>query len=133
MSRRTRRSVAVAERHVIERHLPGDRRHRLCVGRVQDRRAGIDDLEDPGDRAGPLSELAVQAGDGPEAGPDRDAVQEERGQRVHAQRSVDDLVARVPEQDRDRTEPRRPMKAPKDARHSASRDPVATVLRRSTS
>ena len=77
---------AVRERHAIELDPAGDAGHRPRIRRVDDRRPGVDDLEDAGDGPGPLSELAVQPGDGAEARGDGDAVQQEPGQRADPER-----------------------------------------------
>ena len=93
----------------------------------------VDDLEHPGDRPGPLPELAVQPGDRAEARADRDAVQQEPGQGADPELAVDDLVAGVPQQAGDGAEAEEAHQRPEHARHSASREPVATTLRRSAS
>ena len=102
----------VAERHGVELDRAGDRRHRPRVRRVDDGRPRVDDLEHPLDRPGPLSELAVQPGDRPEAGRDGHAVQQEAGQRADPELALDDLVPRVPEQPGQRAEAEEPHQRP---------------------
>ena len=50
----------VPERHAVERDPPADGADRRASGRIDDRRARVDDLEDARDGAGPLAELPVQ-------------------------------------------------------------------------
>ena len=121
MSRRTEPVRRVPERHVVELDPAGHRGHRPGVGRVDDRRAGVDDLEHPGDRPRPLAELTVQPGDGAEARGDRDAVQQEPGQRPDPELAGDDLVPGVPEQPGQRPEAEQPHQRPE--RRAPQRQP----------
>ncbi len=91
---------------------PATRGSGRASGAIHDGRSGIDDLEHALDGAGPLAELAVQARDAAEAAADRDAVQQEPGQRADPERAVDDLVPREPQQRGDRAEAQEPHERP---------------------
>ena len=115
---------------------PATRPQRSRVGRIEDRRPGVDDLEHALDGPGPLAELPVQARDRAEARPDGDAVQQEPGQRPDAERPVDHLVPRVPEQRGDgaepeeahqRPEPRPPERQPRAGGHHGAQVRVVPV------
>ena len=96
--------VAVAERDALERDAPLDRVDLDGSVGITDGRSLVDDLEDTRDRASTLLELAVDAGDGREAGADGDAVEQEARQRAQVDGTLDDAMSGEPEQDDERAE-----------------------------
>ena len=100
-SRSTRRSGQVCERHGVELDPAGDLWQIGCASGASTIVGRVSMISNTRvDRPGPLAELAVEAGDRPEARRDGHAVQQEPGQRADPERAVDDLVPRVPQQGR---------------------------------
>ena len=97
-------SGVVAEGDAFEGDGAADSLQLGRTGRVPEAGPFVDDLEHPHHGPGALLELAVDAGDGGEAGADGDAVEEEAGERTQADGAVDDTVAGEPEQGDERAE-----------------------------